>query len=418
LTREHNWADSYTFKAARIHRPRSVDDIRRLVAGASKVRAIGARHSFNGIGDSSGVLIDLRSLEPDIIIDPQLQTVAVGAGATYGALATYLQARGWALHNMASLSHISIAGATGTGTHGSGDKNGNLSTAVAVLELVTANGDLIQVRRGDAGFDAMVVGLGAFGIVTRVTLDIQPSFQVRQDAFVDLPWARVLASLDEIMAAAYSVSILTRWSGTAVDRLWLKTRLVDGDSPSIATAHLGLTSTLHPDITDSDESLFGRLTLFGMPGPWSERLPHVQSGGEPGITDQIQSEYMVPRAAAISALVQLRKIGERIDNHLRATEIRTIKGDDLWLSPSYGHDTLAIHFTWKNPPGPVLAVTSEIEDILLPLGARPHWGKLMHARADKIARLYARLPDFQNLVRTHDPHGKFRNEFLDTHVLA
>ena len=415
MTREHNWADNYTFKAVRIHRPTTLDDVRRLVSGSAKIRAIGARHSFNGIADSPGNLVDLGNLDPEFVIDREQKTVTVGAATSYGMLASHLQTHGWALHNMASLPHISVAGAIATGTHGSGNKNGNLSTAVAGLSLVTATGDLVEIQRGAAGFDGVVVGLGAFGVVVRVTLHIQPTFDLRQDAFADLPWMAALSNLDAIMSAAYSVSLMTSWAGRTVGRLWLKTRLADGAPIDVTAAHLGATPTADATATGAADAI-GRLNLFGIPGPWSERLPHFRPDAQPGPLEQIQSEYMVPRTQARAALAKLRAIGDRIDRHLYITEIRSIARDGLWLSPSYGHDSVAIHFTWKREPDAVDAITTEIEEILLPLGARPHWGKLMHARADRLARLYPRMPEFRALARSYDPDAKFRNEFLDKHV--
>jgi xylitol oxidase len=362
MKREHNWADNYTFKAARIHRPTSADELRRLVRGSRNIRALGTRHSFNGIADSSGDLIDLANLDPGFAIDRQRQTVTVGAATHSGTLASHLQRQGLALHNMGSLPHISVGGATATGTHGSGDRNGNLSTAVAALELVTTNGDLIEVHRGDDGFDGMVVGLGAFGVVIKLTLDFQPSFD---------PTA----------------------------------------------AHLGATATQHP-YWSSHDGPTDQLNIFGIPGPWSERLPHFRLDSDPGPGEQLQSEYMVPRRQAAAALSRLRAIGDRIDWLLYITEIRTVAADALWLSPSYGQDTVAIHFTWKKQPAVVDAITAGIEEMLLPLGARPHWGKLLHATANKLAQLYPRLPEFRALAESYDPDGKFRNEFLVRHVFG
>jgi xylitol oxidase len=213
MMREHNWADNYTFTATRIHRPASVEEVRALVARSTRIRALGTRHSFNGIADSAGDLIDLGGIDPGFAIDQERRTVTAGAGTNYGVLANYLHRAGWALHNMASLPHISIVGATATGTHGSGDRLGNLSTAVEALEIVCATGDVSAVRRGDPGFDGMVVNLGALGIVTRVTLNIQPEFEMRQDAFEGLPWGTVLSDFDAVMSAGYSVSLMTSWSG-------------------------------------------------------------------------------------------------------------------------------------------------------------------------------------------------------------
>jgi xylitol oxidase len=420
MMREQNWAENYTFAAARILRPGSIDEVRRMVAAAPQLRAIGSRHSFNGIADTTGDIIDLGLLDPDFVVDPQRMTVSLGANTSYGTLATYLQTRGYGLHNMGSLPHISVVGATATGTHGSGDRSGSLSTAVCGLELVGADGDVVHLRRGDDGFAGMVVGLGAFGVVTRVTLDIQPSYQMRQDEFTDLPWEALLSDFDAVSSAAYSVSILTKWGDRAVNRLWLKTRLDDAaPAASVTAARLGARPA--PDGTiprplDDPDAL---LTPFGgVPGPWSERLPHFRPEAQPGVRDQIQSEYMLPRPQIVPALAALRGLASRIDPYLHMTEIRTMAADDLWLSPSYGHDTVAIHFTWHRRPAEVAAITQAIEAILLPLGGRPHWGKLIHAGAFQLAPLYPRLEAFRALARRYDPTGKFRNAYLDRHVFG
>ena len=417
MTREHNWADNYTFSAARIHRPASLDEVRRLVARSPHIRAIGARHSFNEIADSPGELIDVGGIDPDFVIDPERRTVAVGAGTSYGVLASYLHKARWTLHNMASLPHVSVAGAVATGTHGSGDRLGNLSSAVAALELVTAAGDLVTIRRGDPDFDGTVVALGALGIVTRVTLDIEPAFEMRQDAYEGLPWDTVLSDFDAVMSVGYSVSLMTSWSEPTVTRLWIKTKLADRAQEAASVAHLGTTPTAHPLARPTPEAM-ARFNPFGVPGPGFERLPHFRSDAEPGPAGHLQSEYMVPRAQATAAIAKIRALGNRIDLHLWATEIRSMAGDKLWLSPAYGTDCVGIHFSWLREPEVVDKLTVEIEAMLLPLGGRPHWGKIMHTRADRLTPLYPQLPAFRDLVRSYDPGEKFRNEFLERHVLG
>jgi len=417
MTREHNWADNYTFAAARIHRPASVDEVRRIVARSSHVRAIGARHSFNGIADSPGDLIDLGAIEPNCVIDPEQRAVTVGAGTNYSVLARHLPQAGWALHNMASLPHVSIAGAVATGTHGSGDRLGNLSTAVAAFELVSATGDFVTLRRGDPDFAGAVVALGALGIVMRVTLDIQPEFEMRQDAFEGLPWDSVLCDFDAVMSAGYSVSLMTLWSEPTVTRLWIKAYLTGDAREAASVAHLGALPALQPLARPTPEAM-ARLNPFGVPGPWSERLPHFRSDAEPGPPGHLQSEYIVPRAQATAAISKIRAIGDRIDPHLWTTEIRSMAGDQLWLSPAYGDDSVGIHFSWLREPDAVRALTEEIEAMLLPLGARPHWGKIMHAVTPQLDLLYPNLPAFRDLARSYDPAGKFRNLFLDTHVFG
>jgi len=323
MTREHNWADNYTFSAGRIHRPASIDEVRRLVARAHRIRAIGARHSFNGVADSPGELVDLRDIDPGVLIDPERRTVTVGAATNYGVLAAHLQRMGWALHNMASLPHVSVAGAIATGTHGSGDRLGNLATAVEALEIVCATGDVMTIRRGDPGFDGAVVALGVLGIVTRVTLDIEPAFSMRQDAFEGLAWAALLADLDAVMSAGYSVSLMTSWSGPTVSRWWIKTRLEDGAPDAMPAARLGTADAAQPSLRATPEAI-QRLNPFGVAGPWSERLAHFRPDVEPNPAYHLQSEYMVPRTRAATAIARLRDIGERIDRLLWATEIRSI----------------------------------------------------------------------------------------------
>ena len=417
MAREHNWADNHTFAAQRIRQPTSLDEVRRLVAASPHIHAIGARHSFNSVADSPGDIIDLGKIDPGFAIDPESRTVMVGAATNYGVLAQYLEGAGWALHNMASLPHVTVAGGTMTGTHGSGDRLGNLATAVAAFEMVTATGDLVTLRRGDRDFDGAVVSLGALGIVTRIALDIEPSYALRQDAFEGLPWSTLLADLDAVMSAGYSVSLMTNWSGPTLRRWWIKTRADADTAPLPPSPVFNVVVSDQPSATGTPESI-ARLNPFGLAGPWSDRLTHFKREVQPGPEGHLQSEYMVPRAQATTAIARLREIGERIDSLLHGTEIRSMTGDALWLSPSYGDDRVALHFSWQREIDKVDAITRDIEALLLPLGGRPHWGKIMHAPAAQLAPLYPKLPAFRDLARTYDPGGKFRNAFLDAHVFG
>ena len=416
MTRERNWADNYTFKAARIHRPASTDKVCRFVAACERIYAIGTRHSFNGSADLPGDLIDLGAIPPDFALDRDRRTITVGAGTRYAEVATYLHGQKLALHNMASLPHISVVGAIATGTHGSGTANGTLSSAVAALELVTATGDRITVSRGEPDFEGMVVGLGAFGVVTRVTLEVRGDFDLRQEAYTGPSWPAMLADPEKYLGRAYSVSLMTKWSDDSVQQMWLKKLLPGAEPRAVTEAELGLTAPPVP-VAESNRA-FGLMTPFEVDGPWPERLPHFLIGGEPGMLDQIQSEYILPLARASAAMSRLRAMGERIDRDLEITELRSMKGDSLWLSPAHGHDAFAIHCTWKRRPEAVAEVTRAIEAALLPLGGRPHWGKLIHARGRELDTVYPRLEDFRALVRRYDPQGKFRNAFLDAHVFG
>jgi xylitol oxidase len=321
-----------------------------------------------------------------------------------------------ALANLASLPHISVAGAVSTATHGSGDGNGNLATAVAALEMVTSDGGVLRVFRGEAGFDGMVVGLGALGAVTRISLDLEPEYEVRQRVFEGLSWDVLFEHFDAITSCGYSVSTFTRW-GSAVDQVWVKSRVTDAPE-TVADSLFGATPATverHP-ITGLDP--INCSPQLGVPGHWSERLPHFRMGFTPSNGEEIQSEYLVPRRHAVAAIEAVRALGDRIRSLLQVSEIRTVAADELWMSPQHGRDTVAIHFTWLPQQEAVTRVLIEIEAALAPFAARPHWGKLFLADAETIAPLYERHADFAALIERTDPRGAFRNEWLERRVLG
>ena len=207
---ELNWAGNVVYGAGRVQRPASVEELAALIAAAPRIRVLGSRHSFNTIADSEQ-LVSLRALPATIELDRERGTVACPGAMTYGELAPALAAAGVALANLGSLPHISVAGSIATATHGSGDRNGNLATAVAGLELVTSAGETLAVSRGERDFDGMVVALGAIGAVTRVTLDVEPAYGVAQQVYEGLRWDALAEHFDELTACGYSVSVFTRW---------------------------------------------------------------------------------------------------------------------------------------------------------------------------------------------------------------
>jgi xylitol oxidase len=413
VAEELNWARNYRYGAAAIRRPATVDEVRETVAGAGHVHALGSRHSFNDSADSAGVLVSLENLDPDIVMDAAAGTVAVSGGTRYGTLAEVLHRQGFALHNLASLPHISIAGAIATATHGSGNRNGNLSTAVRGLEIVTADGGLLTVSRaGTPDFAGMVVGLGALGVVTRVTLDIQPTFDVRQDVFENLPWAQVLEHLDDVTSSAYSVSLFTDWRGDTVGQAWLKSRTDAQSGVEGRTEFFGgtpATAGLHPLPGISAVNCTEQL---GVPGPWSDRLSHFKMAFTPSSGEELQSEYLVPWEHAGAAIEVMRELSDQVSPLLLVSEIRTMAADDLWLSPNYRRAGIGLHLTWKPEQEAVEKVLPLIEESLAPFGARPHWGKLFHADAAALAPLYEKFSDFTALAERLDPERKFRNDFL------
>jgi len=412
---EVNWAGTHAYRATQIHRPSTVEEVREIVARAPRIRVLGSRHSFSDVADSAE-LVTLEGLPADVVVDRERMTVSVGAGVKYCELAEALNAEGLALHNLASLPHISVAGAIATATHGSGDANGNLATAVAGLQLVTCDGELIDVARGDPDFEGLVVGLGALGAVVRISVAIEPSYEIRQRVFERLAWDALFEHLDAIAATGYSVSVFTRW-GEDVEQVWIKSRVTDAPEEVREELFGAVAATVdrHPIIGLDPVNCTPQL---GVPGLWSDRLPHFRMGFTPSKGDEIQSEYFVPRPQAVAAIEAMRGLGDRLEPLLLVSEIRTMAADRLWMSPQYGQDTAAFHFTWKREPAAVLRALADVEAVLRPFGARPHWGKVFVARASDIVPLYERLGDFVGLVERLDPREAFRNAWLEERVLA
>jgi alditol oxidase len=412
---ERNWAGTHRYRARRLHRPRTIEELQEIVAGAERVRVLGSRHSFTDVADADE-LVSLGGLPAGVAVDRAAGTVSFGAGVRYGELAEALNAEGVALHNLASLPHISFAGAVATATHGSGDGNGNLATAVAGLEMVTSGGEVVAAARGDADFEGMVVGLGALGAVTGMTLDVEPAYEVRQRVFEGLAWDVLHAHFDAITAAGYSVSVFTRW-GETTDQVWVKTRVTD--APEEVRADLfgapAATVDRHPILGIDPVNCTPQL---GRPGAWSDRLPHFRMGFTPSAGEEIQSEYLLPRRHAAAAIDAVRAIGDAVCPVLQVSEIRTIAADRLWLSPQHGQDTVGIHFTWTREPEAVARVLGDVEAALAPFDARPHWGKAFHAGAETIAPLYERLADFRALRDRLDPRRAFVNPWLERRVLG
>jgi xylitol oxidase len=395
---ERNWAGSYTYRAHTIHRPTTVEELQEIVAAAPRIRVLGSRHTFSAITDSDE-LVSLDGLPPEVVVGDG--SVSFGAALRYGELARILEAEDLALHNLASLPHISVAGAVATATHGSGDRNGNLATAVTALELVTSTGEVIRAARGDPDFDGLVVGLGALGAVTRITLAVEPTYEVRQRVFEDLPWDTLYDGFDAITGRGYSVSVFTLWGDAS--SVWIKSR--DGDPQELLGSRQAPVDQ-HP-IPGIDP--VNATAQLGVPGPWWDRLPHFRMGFTPSVGEELQSEYLIPRRHAVPAIEAVRALAAEIQPVLQVSEIRTIAADQLWMSPQYGRDTIGIHFTWTREPEGVERVLAKLEPALAPYDARPHWGKLFRAGP---GHFYERRDDFVRLAERLDPRGAFRNAWL------
>ncbi|MFC8359800.1 FAD-binding protein [Streptomyces griseorubiginosus] len=405
-----NWAGNITYSAKELHRPHSLDAVRDLVAASARVRVLGSGHSFNEIAEPGpeGVLLSIADLPPVIDVDTAARTVRVSGGVRYAELARTVHAHGLALPNMASLPHISVAGSVATGTHGSGVGNGPLSSAVREVELVTADGSPLTVGRDDPRFGGAVTSLGALGVVTALTLDLVPSFDVEQYVFTELPLAGLdPAAFEAVMSAAYSVSLFTDWREPGFRQVWVK-RSADQPFTDFPWA-VPAGEKMHPV---PGMPAVNCTEQFGVPGPWHDRLPHFRAEFTPSSGEELQSEYLLPRADALDALHAVDGIRDTVAGVLQICEVRTVAADEQWLSPSYGRDTVALHFTWIADTAAVLPVVRRLEEALDPFDARPHWGKVFTTPAEELRERYPRLGDFRKLARELDPGAKFANAFV------
>ncbi len=422
---ERNWAANVTFGAARVHRPESIDQLQQIVADAAaagrRVHAAGSRHSFSTVADTEGDLVSMERMNRIVGIDRDAGTVTVEGGIRYGELASALQADGLALHNLPSLPHITVAGAVATGTHGSGDGNANLASAVSTIELVDAAGQLVRVspETTPGDFDGAVVALGALGVAARLTLAVEPTFDVAQDVYRSLPIGLAIDHLDELMASAYSVSLFTDWTSATVHQVWCKRRVDAGagagsvdvaDTPGELFGAQRASLALHPVEAVSAEACTEQL---GVSGAWHDRLPHFRLDFTPSVGDELQTEYFVSRRDGQAAMLAVQALGDLLAPLLLVSEIRSVSADDFWLSPAYGRDSLAIHFTWRPDQPAAMAVLPSIEAALAPFAMRPHWGKLTTIPTADLRPRYPHFDDFVALVGRIDPAGVFRNDYLD-----
>jgi alditol oxidase len=415
-----NWAGNRTYLAARLHEPASIEQLQEIVGNTRSLRVLGSRHSFSDIADTTGDLVSLRRMPRVFDLDPVAGTVTVDGGVRYGELCGPLDAAGFALHNLASLPHISVAGACATATHGSGDHSGNLATAVTALEMVTADGEtaVFARERDPDAFHGAVVSLGGLGVVTSLTLEVQPTFRMRQDLYEDLSLAQVVDHFDEITSSADSVSLFTEWRGPLFEQVWLKRRIGDGDgdgnapSPDLFGATRA-TVPIHPIRRMPADACTQQL---GVPGPWHERMPHFRMDHTPSSGAELQTEYLIPRQHAADALLAIDAIRDRFAALLQVSEVRTIAPDALWMSTACGRASVALHFTWQPDWEAVRGVLPTIEDALAPFEPRPHWGKLFTMSSETVRSSYERLPQFSALLERHDPSGKFRNAFMNRYI--
>lgn len=403
-----NWAGNVVFTPERYVRASRVEQVQELVAGASTVRVLGSGHSFSEVAATDGLLLSLEDLPLTVDVDSATATARVSAGARFAHVMPALHAAGLALHNTGSLPHISVAGAAATGTHGSGTGNPCLAAAVTGIELVGADGELRTLHPADPDFYGSVIAMGLVGVVTALTLTARPSFEVRQYVYDDLPLAALIDDFDEIMGGAYSVSAFTHWRGPVIEMLWRKQL---ADAPTAPERYFGARLADGPRHPIAGMPTENATEQLGVPGPWHERLPHFRFEFTPSRGDELQSEYLLPIEQAGAALAALDAAREQFAPALQISEIRTVAGDRMWLSPCHGRTTVALHFTWVDDLARVRPAVAAVEGALTGFDARPHWGKVFGIERDRVRSLYPRLGDFEELVARTDPKGTFANSF-------
>lgn len=414
-----NWAGNLTYKAKHFHEPDDVAATQQAVRECEKLRALGTRHCFNDIADSRHNQVSVRSMHGVVGLNEEAQTVTVEAGAAYGQFCPWLNEQGYAIHNLASLPHISVAGAIATATHGSGADNGNLASAVTAIEFINANGDLVTLSREQDGekFAGAVVHLGALGVLTKVTLQVQPAFRMYQYVYQDLPVNNLLTNFEAIMSAGYSVSLFTDYQTDNVNQVWVKSRAMNGQTPAPMADLFGakpFDRKVHPILDHPAENCTEQL---GTILPWYDVLPHFKMEFTPSSGKELQAEYFVPMVHAPSAYRAIQDIREKVGPVLMISEVRAIAADDHWMSPCYGQDSVAFHFTLEQDWESVKKVLPEIESRLDGFQVRPHWGKMYTMPKAHLQSRYTKLADFRGLMQEYDPDGKFVNSHLQERLI-
>jgi len=410
-----NWAGNLRYGSSEVLYPTTIDELRKAIGRIKRGKALGSQHSFSTVADTTGTHLSTAKMNRILSLDKDNLVAWMEPGVRYGDLALWLDKQGYAVHNLASLPHISVAGACATATHGSGDYNGNLATAVRGMDIMKADGTIVTLDPSMPEFNGAVVHLGALGVVTRIGLAVQPRFDMRQEVFENLPMAALENHFHTIFSMGYSVSMFTHWRDKNINQVWVKHRIGDGYAGTYGDLYgaTPATTDLHPIKTNSAENCTEQMNRFG---PWYERLPHFKMGFTPSNGAELQTEFFVPREHAFKAIMAVEALHEEVSPALFVTEIRTISADELWMSPAYQQHIVSIHFTWKPEPDKVMPLIPKIEAALKPYDPRPHWGKIFTMPHSELTGRYARYADFMELVRKFDPDGIWRNDFLDRNL--
>ncbi|KAI1701064.1 FAD binding domain-containing protein [Ditylenchus destructor] len=413
----HNWGDNFLFSTQNIQYPTTVEEVQEIVQNADKVRVVGTRHSFSTCADSPDTILSTLALKNIIGFDDSVPSITVQAGIAYTDLNPYLQYLGFALPNLATLAEISVGGASQTGAHGSGLSNQCLASHIRSLKIVLANGTLATYGPNDPELKAIALGVGAFGVITQVELKVEPTFNITNYFFLNMTAQNLYDHFDEIENTGYTAQLFTDFSTPGV---WGQIMIMDRSG---SNANIGSLQNLY-GATRATTKVSPILALpptylvdQGVEQPWYFGLVDYHLGLSGFDGGEIQSEYFLPYENAVAAIKAVTTLSDLIAPRVHTMLIRTIKGDDLWLSEMYSQSSVvAIHFTWKLNMTAVMEVLPQIEQLLIPYCAKPHWGKVFAQGPETFLHCYPKLADFKQLAEQLDPTHKFRNQFLEDNV--
>jgi len=411
-----NWAGNLTFSAKEYIEIDSISKLQSIVSKASGVKVLATGHSFNDIADTNQTQISIKNLSNKIEIDSIKKVVLVPAGMQYADVCRYLETKGWALFNTASLGEITVAGAMLTGTHGSGSNNPVLSDCVEGIEMVLESGEIFNISREDSDeFFGFVISLGALGVFTKLKLKIVESFSIKQFVYENIGIQSISENFDDVFDKSYSVSYFSNWKKNSTGQIWMKF-LDNNNFPQLPSVWLDgniANANQHPVKVNDPSPCTDQM---GVSGKWLYRLPHFKLDSSPASGDEVQTEYLVDRAYVSHYIDELSNIGDEIAARVYATEIRTIKADDLWLSGAHGRQTVGFHFTWKKSDS-LQTFLPKIEEILGNHNGRPHWGKLFSTPRENLIGRYPKYSNFEDLLKKYDPNKKFRNSFINRYFI-
>ena len=428
MTRWRNWGRSVVAEPVRIAHPASVDEVVATVRDAAArgltVKAVGAGHSFTDIAATSGVLLSLDALSGILAVDAPARRVRVAAGTRLFDLGPLLAAHGLALQNMGDIDRQSIAGATSTGTHGTGIRFGGLAAQITAATLVTGSGEVLRVSETERPelLPAVRLGLGALGILVEVELQCVDAFVLRS-ADKPRPFDEVLDAWPELVAAADHFEFYW-WPHTDKAMTQTKTRLpADTAFATPNPVALWAEKRLLENEALRAQQAVGHLLPAAVPALSRFATGVYGEGVRTGVSSEIyasprlvrfrESEYAIPFDALPQALRDVRGLIERHGWRISfPVEVRAAAPDENWMSTAHGRPSayIAVHRYYRDDPTEYFGA---FDALMRTYDGRPHWGKMHFRSADDLRPAYPRFDDFLRVRDELDPDRRFANRYLD-----